>query len=131
MCPDDSIYTMDASRPGLVKSSKANALNMLTVGVPTLAISYDGRRQVFVESPSDANIYDLVYKLLKPKIPTERSLEFVATGMRTPGKGDENTGCDIVKKLVGDLVSAGKYLSIWSAGLGCKAYFDRKNCGIG
>lgn len=107
LAPEESIYTMRPSEAGLHKSSKAAALNILTVGVPTLAISYDGRRQIFVESPIDAKIYDALYKILRPKIASDRSLEFVATGVRTRGKGDENTGCDVVKRLVAELSSAG------------------------
>lgn len=107
LAPEESIYTMKLGQPGLHKSSKAAALNILTVGVPTIAISYDGRRQVFVESPIDAKIYDGLYKLVKPKISSERSLEFVATGTRKAGSGDLNTGCDNVKRLVEDLCNAG------------------------
>lgn len=101
MSPDDSIFIMRPGRPGLAPVKKAEALNILTVGVPTLAISFDGRRQVFVESPADAKTYDAICKWLKPKLSSERSLEFVATG------GLTNVGCDVVKRLVGNLVSAG------------------------
>lgn len=107
LAPDDSIYTMQPGQPGLIKRDKAAALNILTVGVPTLAISFDGRRQVFVESPRDAKVYDGVYKLLKSKILSERSLEFVATGTRNAQKLEQNTGCQVVKRLVAELVEAG------------------------
>ena len=107
LAPEDSIYTMRLDQPGLHKSSKADALNILTVGVPTIAISHDGRRQVFVESPTDAKVYDALYKLLRARISSDRSLEFIATGVRAPGSGDQNTGCDVVKKLVSELSNAG------------------------
>ncbi|MER9299342.1 ATP-binding protein [Mesorhizobium sp. M0621] len=107
LAPEDSIFTMRSGEPGLHKSSKAAALNILTVGVPTIAISHDGRRQVFVESPADAKIYDSLYKLLKPKLSSDRSLEFVATGTRSAGSSDRNTGCDVVKRLVSELSAAG------------------------
>lgn len=107
LAPEESIFTMQPGKPGLHKTSKAAALNILTVGVPTIAISFDGRRQVFVESPADAKIYDALYKLLKPKMSSERSLEFVATGTRISGGTDRNTGCEVVKRLVESLASAG------------------------
>uniref|UniRef100_UPI0028AE5752 AAA family ATPase n=1 Tax=Rhizobium sp. TaxID=391 RepID=UPI0028AE5752 len=107
LSPDESIYTMQPGTPGLTRRDKASALNILTVGVPTISISFDGRRQVFVESPRDAKVYDGVYKLLKPKIVSERSLEFVATGTRNAQKQEQNTGCDVVKRLVSDLTRAG------------------------
>ncbi len=98
---------MKAGIPGLHRSSRAEALNILTVGVPTLAISYEGRRQVFVESPSDAKAYDGIYKLLKPNIASERSLEFITTGVRSATGAERNTGCEIVKKIVSELSAAG------------------------
>ncbi|MBB4437380.1 MULTISPECIES: AAA family ATPase [Rhizobium] len=104
---EESIFTMRPDVPGLHKNSKANALNILTVGVPTIAISYDGRRQVFVESPTDAKIYDALYKLTKSKVPSERSLEFIATGTRKSGGGDMNTGCENVIRVVASLADAG------------------------
>jgi len=107
LAPNDSIYTMQPGMPGLIKRDKASALNILTVGVPTIAMSFDGRRQVFVESPRDAKIYDGVYKLLKPKILSERSLEFVATGTRNAQKQEHNTGCEVVKRIVSTLADAG------------------------
>lgn len=109
LAPDESIYTMRPGQPGLHKTSKPNALNVLTIGVPTISLSYDGRRQVFVESPTDAMIYDMLYKLLKPQIDSERSLEFIATGTRVHGEngGDINTGCENVKRIVNALTAAG------------------------
>jgi ABC-type iron transport system FetAB ATPase subunit len=107
LAPEDNIYTMRPNEPGIHKSSKATALNILTDGVPTIAISYDGRRQVFVESPSDAKIYDKLYRRLRTTIISDRSLEFIATGTRKAGLGDDNTGCDVVKRIVGKLSELG------------------------
>jgi hypothetical protein len=92
---------MHPDRPGLFKTTKAQALNVLTDGVPTLAVSYDGRRQIFVESPTDARLYNDIHQHLKPILASERSLEFVATGTHT------NTGRDIVRHLVNELANAG------------------------
>lgn len=107
LAPEGCLHVMLPDKPGISAISKSNALNLLTVGVPTLALSYDGRRQVFVESPSDAKIYDSLYKLLKTRIQSDRSLEFVATGTRTRGSGDTNTGCEVVRRLVNELTVAG------------------------
>ena len=107
LAPEDSLYAMEPGISGINKSSRAKALNILTIGVPTLSISYDGRRQVFVESPSDAKTYDAVYKLLKPFLASERSLEFVATGTRSAEGIERNTGCEVVERIVSNLVDAG------------------------
>ena len=107
LAPEESVYVMEPTSAGIQKCSRSEALNILTVGVPTLSISYEGRRQIFVESPSDAKSYDAVYKILKSKIRSERSLEFVATGARSKGGIETNTGCDTVRRIVADLSSAG------------------------
>ncbi|MCK1627400.1 ATP-binding protein [Bradyrhizobium sp. 160] len=107
LAADESIYVMTPSLPGVHRSSRAEALNLLTVGVPTLAISFEGRRQVFVESSTDARVYDGIYKLLKASLQSERSLEFIATGTRSATGQDRNTGCEVVKRIVKDLSAAG------------------------
>jgi energy-coupling factor transporter ATP-binding protein EcfA2 len=106
LAPEESLYFMEAGRPGLHKTTRAQALNILTVDVPTLAISYDGRRQVFVESPIDAQVYDQAFQILKPRFATQRSLQFLATGTRSKD-GDRNTGCELVKKIVSELTGNG------------------------
>jgi AAA domain, putative AbiEii toxin, Type IV TA system len=107
LAPEDAIHVMRPGEPGLHKTSKGEALNTLTEGVPTLALSYDGRRQVFVESPVDAVFYDSINQILKNRLGSERSLEFISTGKTIPGKGDVNTGCSMVIELVGRLHGAG------------------------
>ena len=108
MAPAEAIYTMEVDRPGLHRTTKVEALNILTVGVPTLALSYEGRRQVFVESTTDAELYDRVYRIVRPLLGSERSLEFIGTGTRSSSTGSEtHSGCDIVKTLVGRLADAG------------------------
>jgi ABC-type branched-subunit amino acid transport system ATPase component len=107
--PEDSIFVLDPKLNGLQKVSQTAAISSLTEGIPTLSISLDGRRQVFVEDPSDAGVYSAIYMLLKTDLRSERSLEFIATGMpaRADGSGRVNTGCDVVKKLAKALDEAG------------------------
>jgi AAA15 family ATPase/GTPase len=107
IAPEESLYVMRPGVPGLSKITKSEALNVLTVGVPTLSISFDGRRQVFVESPSDARSYDALYRILKPQLNSERSLQFIATGTRSAEGAERNTGCDAVKRLVKEITDAG------------------------
>ncbi|MQB34718.1 AAA family ATPase [Rhizobium rhizogenes] len=107
LAPEETLHVMRPGEGGVHKVTKADALNILTVGVPTIALSFDGRRQVFVESNADATTYDLIYKVLKPKLSSERSLEFIATGTRSVSGIEQNTGCDLVKGLVQQLSDAG------------------------
>lgn len=106
LCPDESVCIMQDGMLGLRKSTKNEALNILTEGVPTVALSYDGRRHVFVESNADASNYPLLYDLLKSHLQSERSLEFISTGVRGNSGEERNTGCSVVKKLVSDLSSS-------------------------
>ena len=103
----DDVCIMQDGRNGLKIARKSAALNLLTEGVPTLSLSYRGRRQVFVESNADAETYPMIYDILKRDIQSERSLEFVSTGIKDASGVDRNTGCTIVTKLVKQLGDAG------------------------
>ncbi|MDE2385691.1 MAG: ATP-binding protein, partial [Alphaproteobacteria bacterium] len=108
LAPEESIYLMQPDGLGLRKVSKSEALNVLTEGVPTLAVSFDGRRQVFVESPIDAELYDLVFQLVKSTIGSQRSLVFIPTGAKDKKTGtDQNTGSSVVSSLVKSLINSG------------------------
>jgi energy-coupling factor transporter ATP-binding protein EcfA2 len=108
LSPEAAIHVMEGGQSGVVKTSKAAALSVLTEGVPTLSISYDGRRQVFAESATDAELYDEIFQILKPKLGSERSLQFIPTGVKSMSSGsDVNTGCGIVRALVKSLSDAG------------------------
>ena len=48
LAPEESIYAMNTGEPRIEKVSRNHAISLLTTGVPTLAVSFDGRRQVFV-----------------------------------------------------------------------------------
>lgn len=106
VAPDEAIYIMKSGHSGLRKVKKGQALSLLTAGVPTLAINFDGRRQVFVESDIDARIYDVLFQLVKERLGSERSLSFLSTGSRGRS-GDVGTGCDQVRSLVLTLEKSG------------------------
>jgi ABC-type cobalamin/Fe3+-siderophores transport system ATPase subunit len=108
IAPEESVFVMRDSRT-LKKTSKEAALRLLTYGVPTLSISFDARRQVFVESRKDAFIYDELYRQLKPKIKAEKSLVFIAASgaKKEVDISNENGGSSVVNKLVKQLTDAG------------------------
>lgn len=103
--PEDSIYIL--SEGELKRVSRGWALNVLTEGVPSLAIAFEGRRQVFVEAPVDAKILSIVYQNLKPSLPSERSLEFISVGTRDSHGREEGGGKDNVIRVVRELSKAG------------------------
>jgi hypothetical protein len=85
----------------LVKTSKDAALAILLTGVPTLSVSYENRRQVFVESRYDVLYYEMLYERVRHHLIPEISLSFMAAG------GSKAGGCAFVKEIVGTLVGAG------------------------
>ena len=107
LAPEKSLYEMNPIGPKVEKVSRSRALTILTAGVPTLSISFDGRRQVFVESRIDAYIYTFLYQAYKDELDTERSLTFIEVGKKNASGVDENSGCDQVKRIVSELVGHG------------------------
>lgn len=107
LAPEESIHVMRPGQPGVHKVSKDAALSDLTDGVPTLSIFYEGRRQVFVESPRDVEVYQAAFEGLRRHIKSELSINFIATGVETSAGLHRNTGCDVVRRIVTDLRAAG------------------------
>ena len=100
--PEDSVYIMKKEPRALIKGTKDEALANLVAGVPSYSVSYENRRQVFVESHYDAALFELIYRRIKGRLELpEVSLSFIATGAEGVGS------CDQVKSLVGQLRSTG------------------------
>ena len=102
LAPEESLYVMSSSAPRLAKATTDQALKMLTVGMSSLSVKIENRRQVFVESEYDQAVYQALYPLLKGHIKNDRSAEFIAVGRRSVGGG-----CDMVIRLVAELRAAG------------------------
>lgn len=97
LCPEESIYVMTKEGTNRInKASKDAALSLLLSGVPSISISYENRRQVFVESHLDVQYYDSILKKIKHHLHPEISLSFIATTHKQGGKG----GCGHVKNIV-------------------------------
>ncbi|MDQ6948924.1 MAG: ATP-binding protein [Actinomycetota bacterium] len=102
LAPEESLYIMRRSgTPRLRRASRDDALKSLTVGIPTLSVRIENRRQVFVESEYDEVCYHEYYRLLKHLIASEFSLQFIASGRG--GQGNAQA----VKHLVSSLRAAG------------------------
>ncbi len=94
LSPEDSIYVMGIGEPRLAKTSKDQALSILTSGVPALSVNYENRRQVFVESKYDQLFYELINRKLSSIYPSEVTLDFLCA------KKDGSSGCEEVKEIV-------------------------------
>lgn len=104
LSPEESLYAMYKTDQGrMKKSTKDQALSILTTGVPTLSIDYENRRQVFVESRYDVHFYERLYEKLREQkdLTPEISLNFIASGV------GGNGNCDQVKEVVNQLEKGG------------------------
>ena len=84
-----------------MKTTKDKALKILTFGVPSLSITYENRRQVFVESKNDVTFYERIYEKLRDKLVDEISINFISSGIS--GQGN----CNQVKEVVNQLTKYG------------------------
>lgn len=64
LAPDDSVFEINAltRTPFIVKNS--HALRTLTNGIEFLRVSFENRRQIFVESKNDVQYYQLIFQVL-------------------------------------------------------------------
>ena len=106
VAPVGSLFTMKPEIPGLHAATRGQAVSLLTADIPVLAITFDGRRQVFVESALDAERYEKLFSNLRADIQHERSLVFVGVGSRSKN-GDRDAGCAQVTRIVNELTQAG------------------------
>lgn len=107
LSPEEALYEMNPIGPTIEKCSKGVALSILTTGVPTLSISFEGRRQVFVESKTDAALYERLYQAYKNNVGSERSLSFIEVGHKNDSGGEANAGCAQVNRIVTALSNCG------------------------
>lgn len=98
LAPDNSVYIIEQGVLKLVE--KDVAISELLDGITQISLSPENRRQVFVESQYDANIYQLIYSklvhrstIIDPKI----SLNFVSSGPKMPIKQIEDKVKQILK----------------------------------
>ncbi|MDQ6949039.1 MAG: ATP-binding protein [Actinomycetota bacterium] len=103
LAPEPSLLIMRrSSRPRLIHTpSRDIALGALTVGIPTLSIRLENRRQVFVEAKDDADFYQEVYRYIQHDVSVDVSLTFIPVG-----KGETTGGDTAVTTMVSDLRSA-------------------------
>ena len=97
MADEEWIYEMDRNEKIPHKVSKQRALSILTTDIPSLRVSINNRRIVFVESHYDADNYERIFELLNSKIGLDIQLIFHAPHNR------EGSSCtdviELMKKL--------------------------------
>ena len=80
LADEGDIFVVKNSKKRIHKCTKDEALLILTEGVPSLCINHENRKQVFVESPNDVVFYEKIYGILKFKLESEISLNFISSG---------------------------------------------------
>ncbi|HHT1221902.1 TPA: AAA family ATPase [Klebsiella michiganensis] len=85
LAPNESIYLVDNN--AVQKIEKDSAITELLDGVTQISLNPNNRRQVFVESQYDADVYQILFSKLmhrSEKIDPKISLTFISSGAKTP-----------------------------------------------
>ncbi|KXV41886.1 hypothetical protein AD941_02390 [Gluconobacter albidus] len=107
LAPEEALFEMRRENIPLSKISTREALNKLTVGLPSMEVDFTQRRQIFVEADVDAEAYDRLHTLMKAKLQLRRSLNFLSTGIKNKQGIEQGTGCAAVGKVVSGLADFG------------------------
>jgi AAA15 family ATPase/GTPase len=99
LAPEESLYIMHKKVGYPEKVDKATAITSLTAGLNGLFVSYEHRRQVFVESNKDQAYYESIYQLLvlEGNMRKDVHLTFISSGiLKVDQNGDRIATCDQV-----------------------------------
>ncbi|AJQ48248.1 MULTISPECIES: AAA family ATPase [Pseudomonas] len=96
LAPENSIFDLDRSSKHLTMVSGHRAVQVLTKGIPHLRVSYENRRQIFVEGRYDVEYYSYLFQIINRDNRFNYTPIFVE-----PHSGDTNCSdvIAIVKKL--------------------------------
>ena len=102
MAPEACLYRMVKTKSSPEKVSKQQAINILVQDLDNIRLSFENRRQVFVESNYDVQYYSRLYSLISESVPT--SPQFL------PPRSSEGSNCDEVSSIVNALRRLGNDL---------------------
>ncbi|MBN8570233.1 MAG: AAA family ATPase [Ignavibacteria bacterium] len=81
LAPEESLFVMNKFKPKIEKVTKDKALKALLVGVPSLSVNYENRKQIYAESKYDVIIYEKLYAKLGNLLEPDISLNFISAGV--------------------------------------------------
>lgn len=113
IAPEESLFQMNKATSSPEKINKQQAVTILVQDLDNVRLSFEKRRQVFVESKYDAQYYNRLYSLIKQSLPT--CPQFL------PPRSGDGSNCDEVSDIVNALRGYGNDLVY-----GIKDY-DNKN----
>lgn len=102
IAPKDSIFLMDKHLSKPIKVSKQQAVSILTKDLDNVRLSFEKRRQVFVESSYDVQYYSRIISLITQPMPTVPQF--------LPPKSSTGSNCDEVGSIVNALRGLGNDL---------------------
>lgn len=102
LAPEESIFLMDKNLSKPVKITKQQAVILLTKDLDNVRLSFENRRQVFVESKYDVQYYNRIVPLIWAQLPTVPQF--------LPPKSNSGSNCDEVSSIVNTLQGLGNDL---------------------
>ena len=102
IAPEESIFLMDKADSKPVKISKQQGVNILTKDLDNVRLTFENRRQVFVESLYDVQYYNRIVKLIDAELPTVPQF--------LPPRSSSGSNCDEVSSIVSALRGFGNDL---------------------
>lgn len=104
MAPEGSVFEIDRLTRIPRKVTNSHAINILTTGIEFLKVSYENRRQIFVESSNDVQYFDRLHAIFSRR----HTFKFQPIFLE-PHSGTSN--CTDVINIVGKLRSSGSDLA--------------------
>ena len=117
IAPEESLYRMNKETCKPEKITKQQAVNILVQDLDNVRLSFENRRQVFVESKYDAQYYNRIYGLVSQKFDLPTLPQFL------PPRSSEGTNCDEVSEIVNALRGYGNDLVY-----GIKDFDNKNHC---
>lgn len=102
IAPEDSIFLMNKQLSKPVKISRQQAVSILTKDLDNIRLSFEVRRQVFVESSYDVQYYSRIISFISQPLPTVPQF--------LPPKSSTGSNCDEVSSIVNALRGLGNDL---------------------
>ena len=100
--PEESLFLMDKVKSKPVKITKQQAVNTLTKDLDNIRLSFENRRQVFVESSYDVQYFSRIITQIWDVLPTVPQF--------LPPKSSNGSNCDDVSSIVNALRGCGNDL---------------------
>jgi len=104
IAPEYSLYRMNKETSKPEKITKQQAVNILVQDLDNVRLSFENRRQVFVESKYDTQYYNRIFGLVSQKFDLPTLPQFL------PPRSSEGANCDEVSEIVNALRGYGNDL---------------------